>query len=305
MSSETIYTETKFTTENDPYDKVTCLICGKQMGSLAVHISKIHKISVKDYQKMFNNASVVSESTRNKMAENVKGNKNPGFQHGGRLSPFSTKFTKYDNLSEQEKEDKINNVQQKAYETLMAHPERRTTNIEYYLAQGMSEDEAREALSKRQTTFSLEICIEKYGLIQGVKRWKERQRKWCKNFKKNNFSKVSQTLFWMIAENLESLDGIYFAQLSKDKDLDDSGVNNELRVTLDDKTFLLDFVDVNQKKVIEFDGTYWHQVHSERDKVKNELLEKNGYKFYRVAESDFMDDPSSILNYCLDFLKLA
>lgn len=303
MSSETIYTDTKFTTENDPYDKVTCLICGKQFTES--HTLKIHGIKIKEYQEIFNDVPIISQEISKKLSDKVKGDKNPAYQHGGRLSPFSTKFKKYDHLTEDEKELKINEMFENNSKHFAEYPEKLSTKIEYYLAQGMSEDEAREALSKRQTTFSLEICIEKYGLIQGVKRWKERQRKWCKNFKKNNFSKVSQTLFWMIAENLESLDGIYFAQLSKDKDLDDSGVNNELRVTLDDKTFLLDFVDVNQKKVIEFDGTYWHQVHSERDKVKNELLEKNGYKFYRVSESDFRNDPSSILNYCLDFLKLA
>jgi hypothetical protein len=159
VSSELIY-------ENDPYDKVTCLICGKQMRTITEsHTLKIHGIKIKEYQEIFNGAPIVSKATAQKLSDKVKGDKNPAYQHGGRLSPFSTKFKKYNDLSEQEKEDKINNTYQKAHETSMAHPE--------------------------------------------------------------------------------------------------------------------------------------------RDKVKNELLENHGYKFYRVAESDFRNDPSSILNYCLDFLKLA
>jgi hypothetical protein len=35
------------------------------------------------------------------------------------------------------------------------------TTLEYYLNQGMNEDEAKLALRKRQSTFSLEKCIEK------------------------------------------------------------------------------------------------------------------------------------------------
>lgn len=53
-----------------------------------------------------------------------------------------------------------------------------TTCIEFYLTQGLSEEEAAQALKKRQTTFSLEICIEKYGKEEGIKVFKQRQDKW-------------------------------------------------------------------------------------------------------------------------------
>lgn len=46
------------------------------------------------------------------------------------------------------------------------------------MTKGLTEDEARIALKERQTTFSPEKCIEKYGKIEGIKRWKERQIKW-------------------------------------------------------------------------------------------------------------------------------
>jgi hypothetical protein len=50
--------------------------------------------------------------------------------------------------------------------------------IEYYLSRGYSESEAKLRLSQEQTTFSLEICIKKYGPILGYERWLKRQKDW-------------------------------------------------------------------------------------------------------------------------------
>ena len=52
------------------------------------------------------------------------------------------------------------------------------TRIQYFIDKGLTEDEARIALKERQSTFSLEKCIMRYGEIEGTKRWKERQIKW-------------------------------------------------------------------------------------------------------------------------------
>lgn len=54
----------------------------------------------------------------------------------------------------------------------------KNTKLSYYLSKGMSEEEAKDALKKRQTTFSLERCIEKYGEDEGRKRFEARQQKW-------------------------------------------------------------------------------------------------------------------------------
>ena len=50
--------------------------------------------------------------------------------------------------------------------------------IEYYLQKGMTYEEARKALSKRQNTFSLEKCQKKYGKQKGKEIWEARQQKW-------------------------------------------------------------------------------------------------------------------------------
>jgi len=70
--------------------------------------------------------------------------------------------------------------------------ESRTTKKEYYLKKGLSEEESLEALSKRQCTFSLEKCINKYG-DEGLNIWKNRQEKWYNKIKNYNFDKNSSS----------------------------------------------------------------------------------------------------------------
>lgn len=55
------------------------------------------------------------------------------------------------------------------------------TSLEYYLKKGYSEKDSKKLLRERQSTFSLEKCVEKYGMEDGLKRWKARQDKWLKS----------------------------------------------------------------------------------------------------------------------------
>lgn len=48
----------------------------------------------------------------------------------------------------------------------------------YHTLRGVSEDDASRIISEIQITFSLDICVEKYGEIEGRRIWEERQRKW-------------------------------------------------------------------------------------------------------------------------------
>ena len=53
-----------------------------------------------------------------------------------------------------------------------------TSTIEFYTSRGHSIESAEKFLSERQTTFSLEKCIKKYGEQEGFIVWQERQNKW-------------------------------------------------------------------------------------------------------------------------------
>lgn len=59
---------------------------------------------------------------------------------------------------------------------------------EYWIIRGFDDDEANEQVKTTQTTFSLDICVKKYGEIEGLKIFNERQKKWLKTLKeKENY----------------------------------------------------------------------------------------------------------------------
>jgi len=77
------------------------------------------------------------------------------------------------------------------------------TKIEYYLINGFNYDEAEERLKNRQSTFSKELCIKKYGEKIGLEIFNERQHKWQDTLQKNGnlksgYSKISQEFFYKL-----------------------------------------------------------------------------------------------------------
>lgn len=232
------------------------------------------------------------------------GDKNPAFDHGGYYSPFSKKFVGYKNLSEEEIEQRVSDMAKEGQRKSKENGNLTTTK-EYYIKRGMDESEAIKALAERQTTFSLEICIKKHGVSKGKQIWLDRQAKWHKNFKHVNFSQVSQELFWHITESLISIESIYFAELSPEKLLDKTGKNHELRLKLE-KSLMPDFIDVDTKKIIEFDGTYWHgeigHGNKKRERQRDLILFQYGYNVLHISESDYRKNKQKVIDECLNFL---
>ena len=149
-----------------------CKICSYRSKELSGHIIKQHNITPEDYKKQYSIDKLKIQS----LCDRVKGENNPGFNHGGKLSAFSKSFLKYN--SEEDYHNGFENARTKSIQTKTEHPERDNTKIEYYLAQGYTHGESEELLSERQTTFSLNKCTERYGEAEGTKIWKERQDKW-------------------------------------------------------------------------------------------------------------------------------
>lgn len=181
-----------------------------------------------------------------------------------------------------------------------------TTQIKYWLKKGYNYDNAIMKRKERQSTFSLEICINKYGEEKGIKIWIERQHKWHKNYKKSNFSKISQELFWSIYNkiNYDDKKNIKFATLKNGK-LDDSGCNNEERLKLD-LVILPDFINLESKKILEFNGVYYHRNNIENKKreiKRTSILIKNGYKVYNIKENDYKQNKEKVIQECIEFLK--
>lgn len=60
------------------------------------------------------------------------------------------------------------------------------TRKEYWIKKGFSQEESKIIISKRQSTFSKEKCVEKYGDEKGIIIFNERQKKWINSLVSNN-----------------------------------------------------------------------------------------------------------------------
>lgn len=276
---------------------ISCEICGFISHSLPNHIMYTHKMSLNEYKEKYN-TPVRSQKFLDDQSKRITGEKNPAYNHRGKFSPFSKKFIYADETNIDKLLEKANNTRKEN--------NNETTKIEYWLKKTNGNlEEAQKLLSNRQSTFSLEKCIEKHGEEIGKEIWSSRQEKWHKSYKKSNFSKISQDLFWNIIPHLKSLDDIYFAQLSKNKTLDDSGNNNEYRLKLD-RVFLPDFIDIKNKKIIEFDGSYWHGEVRGKTRLsaeeKDQIMIQNGYDVLHINEHDYTTDKINQIDKCIKFL---
>lgn len=68
-------------------------------------------------------------------------------------------------------------------------PHKQTTRIEYWLSKGYSTEESKIKLKDRQSTFSYDKCIKKFGEKEGYIIWLERQNKWQKTLIQNGYLK--------------------------------------------------------------------------------------------------------------------
>lgn len=275
-------------------DLVKCQICQAEMKELHSHLFRKHKMTVTNYKQLYPGHPTRSKRLLEINSKNFSGLKNPGYQHGGRLSPFSDKYI-YGNIA------KITNTKAEASRKKNAS---HSTRIDYWLKKTNGDiEKAMLLLTERQTTFSLEKCIARYGEEAGLKRWHARQEKWLKNYKKQNFSQISQKLFNRIMEIYQSTQVYYATRLREDMK---EYINKEYRLVLNSgKTILPDFIDLEKKKIIEFDGTYWHgqQISNpQREKKREQDILQSGYQLLRIREEDYLRNPNNVLQECLNFL---
>ena len=230
-------------------------------------------------------------------------------------SPFSKKFIGYVGLKDEEISEKILklNVEISKYRI-------NTTSIDYWINKGYYAIEAKLKLRERQSTFSLEKCINKYGEEEGIKVFNERTNKWQKSLLENGnmkmgFSLISQVLFDMISDTLNGK-FIYATNGGEFRiDKDSGGV------------WIYDFADTSRKKIIEYQGDLYHAnpskfkptdtPHPYRkgktsdeiwlvDKNKLEHAERSGYKVLYIWDSEFskvgQSKRNEILKKCVDFI---
>lgn len=64
--------------------------------------------------------------------------------------------------------------------------------VEYYTDKGMPIEDAKKSVSKSQSTFSKEKCIEKHGEVDGHIRWKQRQDIWQETINSKSQEEISE-----------------------------------------------------------------------------------------------------------------
>ena len=176
-----------------------------------------------------------------------------------------------------------------------------TTNIEYYLHKGYSQEDSIKLLKDRQSTFSLEKCIIKYGVEGGLVRFNQRQQKWLKSIegKIDNNSKDSTSFDFFLKRNnndndsaikdyLETYNKRYknstIGKASKTsmklfKILINRCNENDLKYfcgygdsreyyifdTDEMKVYSYDFTIPQYKLIFEFHGSFWHRKEETND----------------------------------------
>jgi hypothetical protein len=293
-------------------DLPTCKICGFKGLSLSPHIKWIHNMCLLDYKQNYNagKEDIYHHSLLERISKKSKevsrfGKDNPSFNHGGRYSPFSRNFIKYDNMTEEEKDVVLLEIKSRTANSIR-NSDKLDVRLSYWLeVTNGDEDEARRLLRERQTTFSLQKCIRNHGEERGTEIWVDRQEKWIKSYKKRNFSYISQELFWELYNKIkDDFNVIKFAQLNENNK-DVSGNNNEHKLRTQVGVCSLDFIIMDTMKIIEFDGDYWHgekRGNKERDHRRQCIIEDMGYKVMRVIEREYRLDTSKVINECLDFI---
>ena len=218
---------------------------------------------------------------------------------------------KYPNATPDEQQEMLNKYFAK--NRLRVKNAIKDTNIEYYLNQGMSEEEAELALKNRQSTFSLDKCIKKYGEEEGKRIFNERQSKWIKKLQKSfEINGDSRSTTSMFAEDMikEICKYLFIPVPTREKYISDGEHNFAFDFTLG-------------KKIIEFQGDYWHcnpekyyadYVHKtygitaqevwDKDKLKLECARNHGYEVLYIWELDYKKDREGQIKKCLEFLNV-
>jgi len=220
-------------------------------------------------------------------------------------SPFSKKFKGYNN-----EEDRQRFIDSVDYGSIV-----KSSDLEWWIEKCNGDVErAKELYKERQTTFTLEKCIKKYGKDEGTQIYNDRQKKWLTNlylnFEEYGDGRSPQSK-WVnnIKEELKLVD---FKIPSKEKWIRGKGTNS--------KAYSVDLTIGN--KMIEFNGDYWHMNPNkynendfnrtkqmkaieiwqyDTDKIK--LAESHGYEVLTVWESEYHTNREETIQKCIQFLK--
>ena len=219
-------------------------------------------------------------------------------------SPFSKKFKGYNS------EEDL----QKFIESINYASIKKSTDLEWWIEKfNGNVTKAKKHYKERQSTFTLEKCINKHGKEEGIRVFNERQEKWLKklyaSFEKYGDGRSPQSKWVDDIKHILSENGLNIT--CKEKWMREPGST---------KSYSYDLTI--GKKIIEFNGDYWHAnpskyspdwLHPTKKKTSNELWEYDirktklaesyGYEVLTVWESDYNSNPEKTIEDCINFLN--
>lgn len=283
--------ERKFAKLKEGYDYQVCQICQAKTGDLGTHIT-VHGITSDEYRITYK----VNKLKPQRHQEMRRGKNNPAYQHAGRLSAWSKNFVHgYDAQRHAQ-------AKQAHSEFVKANGHLNKFMLEYWLTQAAGDQELAEHLYIQSQTRDLAWFVERYGEIEGVRRHREKTEKWMKSFKSCNFSKISQELFNKVAENVDCT-YVYYATF--DRPEMQNYKNKEYILRVGDTYVRPDFVDLLSKKIIEFDGDYWHSetvANPLREQQRDTAIKKENYSILHVKEYEYKKNKQKVIEQCINFL---
>lgn len=159
-----------------------------------------------------------------------------------------------------------------------------------------------------QKSLTVENFIRKYGEIDGPLKYRD----FYENKSADMYSKVSQVLFDVIYKNLNNKDHVHYATLNKEF----TKYDNENK-----RCYFYDFVCSQRKKVIEFNGIFFHAKSQtdesfrnpfnveltakeayDNEQIKLDLIKNLGFEVFIVWEDLYYQDREKLLKECLEFL---
>lgn len=261
-----------------------------------------------EWQCILHNSNETANDLRDAKSNRILGDKNPAYNHGGKLSPFSDKF-----IGKTTKDNAI----AKMKSSIAENPSNQNTRIEYYLVKGMGLCEAIRARKKRQAVGSLDALKDRYGDEVGLLKWKERQEKWLSTMN----SKSSGEIARINATKLRNGYSVSKAEKELFSKLRRFGADRNLTLSYNDGNNYYVYDIFKDNKIIEYNGDFWHAnpdiydntFYNSKSKMSaEEIWEKELHKdsiakFYgceimKVWESDYKKNPQKEIEKCLTFL---
>lgn len=252
-----------------------------------------------------------------KKSERVRGENNPGYQHGGKFSVWSENFV---NGYDKERHDQF---KKESSERLQSF-EYRVNNpffLEYWIEQCDGDEEQAKNLHSQSQTRDLKWFTDKFGEEEGKRRHAAKTDKWMATFA----SKPEEELERIAQAKLRTRGGAASPYETEVKEfLEETGysVTTQMSLPRDDdpkRKFYYDIIVGN--KIIEVHGDYYHANPNkfaadhlfrgkitakqiwEKDAYKKQIAINNGYDFHHIWASDLQSNKEQVIRECLNFLN--